>query len=65
MNDLLTSSGFQIIDSFGFFLKPFHHKLMNKLSLKGILTDQVLDGLYLMGKENEELACQLYFKVKT
>ena len=65
MNDLLTDTGFQIIDSFGFFLKPFHHELMNKLSLEGILTDQVLDGLYLMGKEHQQLACQLYFKVKT
>ena len=65
MDDLLTHSGFQIIESFGFFLKPFHHELMNKLSLKGLLTDQVLDGLYLMGKEYEKLACQLYFKVKT
>jgi 2-polyprenyl-3-methyl-5-hydroxy-6-metoxy-1,4-benzoquinol methylase len=53
---LLQESGFSILSSFGFFLKPFSDAQMESLNLP----EEAINALCELGMEFEELACQIY-----
>jgi 2-polyprenyl-3-methyl-5-hydroxy-6-metoxy-1,4-benzoquinol methylase len=55
------AAGLKVADSCGFFLKPFPHDVMNSIEWQ----EPVLRGLYRLGLEFPELACQLYVEART
>lgn len=50
--------GFTVLESGGYFLKPFSNKQMNRI--RRILTPEVLRGLYRLGQEYPDLANEIY-----
>jgi len=58
LNAVVQQAGFEIQESSAFFFKPFPHEVMNSLKLQG----SILDGLFKMGQDFPELACQLFVK---
>lgn len=58
----LESSGFSIVRSGGYFLKPFTHQQM--AAIKKILTPKVLDGLWELGRQFPQWATEIYVNVK-
>lgn len=60
LEEMVTTNGYNIVESSTFFLKPFPHEIMNSLELD----QSVLDGLFQLGKELPELACQLYIEAE-
>jgi len=57
----LSAAGLEVSESFGFFLKPLPHEFMNRLELP----EAVLDGLFRLGQEFDDLACQIYAEART
>ena len=57
---VVKDSGLNVKESYGFFLKPFPHSVMQDLELK----QDVLDGLFQLGKEHSDLACQLFIRAQ-
>lgn len=60
LKDLMQSSGWEVTNLDGFFFKPFPHKTMAALNL----SDSKLDGLFEMGRQYPELACQIFASAK-
>lgn len=60
LNQVVEEAGFEIVESTGFFFKPFPHDIMNQLNLEL----PILNGLFKMGLEFPDLACQLFVKAK-
>jgi len=58
----LIESGFLIIESGGYFLKPFTHQQMT--AINKILTRDILNGLWHLGKDFPELATEIYVNAK-
>ncbi len=56
----VADAGLVVKECYGFFFKPFPHGIMNTLELG----EDVLDGLFEMGKRHPELACQLYLRAE-
>lgn len=56
LNDLLQSAGWEVTQRSGFFFKPFPHDMMQSLGL----SDEVLQGLFEMGRTHPDLACQIF-----
>ena len=52
------SCGFQVVECFGFFLKPFSNKQMQSLRP----SKELIDALFKMGREFEEIACHLFLE---
>lgn len=67
LSSLVTESGFEVIDSGSFFLKPFTHKQMDELIKHKIISSAVLEGLYNIVKYMPEMGSEIYieFKLKT
>jgi 2-polyprenyl-3-methyl-5-hydroxy-6-metoxy-1,4-benzoquinol methylase len=57
---LFEKVGFEVEECYGFLFKPFPHSIMNAMNID----ESLLRGLFEMGKENEDLACQLYLRAK-
>jgi 2-polyprenyl-3-methyl-5-hydroxy-6-metoxy-1,4-benzoquinol methylase len=55
------AAGLVATDSLAFFLKPFPHGLMNSIDFP----EEMLRGLFSLGIEFPELACQLYIEART
>jgi 2-polyprenyl-3-methyl-5-hydroxy-6-metoxy-1,4-benzoquinol methylase len=55
------AAGLVVTDSTAFFLKPFPHDVMNSIEF----SEEVLRGLFRLGIEFPELACQLYVEART
>jgi trans-aconitate methyltransferase len=55
------AAGLVVADHCAFFLKPFPHDIMNGIDFP----DEVLRGLFRLGLEFPELACQLYVEART
>ena len=51
-------AGLRVEECTGFFFKPFPHGIMNSLDL----SNDILEGLFEMGKQYPEMACQLYIR---
>jgi len=62
LRSTLTGTGFSIIESGGYFLKPFTHQQM--MAVRKILTQDVLNGLWHLGKDFPELATEIYVNAK-
>jgi|ERR1051326_4272253 2-polyprenyl-3-methyl-5-hydroxy-6-metoxy-1,4-benzoquinol methylase len=60
LEKLVSAAGYDILESYGFFFKPFPHEIMNKINL----SEKILAGLFEMGKRYPNLACQLFVKAK-
>jgi len=56
----IEAAGLEVVDSRGFFLKPFPHDVMNRIDLP----EATLQGLFKIGFEFPELACQLYAEAR-
>lgn len=57
---LFSSCGYEIVESFGYMLKPFSSDQMMKLNLGW----DVIKALYELGRENEHLASQLFVRAR-
>jgi 2-polyprenyl-3-methyl-5-hydroxy-6-metoxy-1,4-benzoquinol methylase len=55
------AAGLVVADSTAFFLKPFPHEIMNGIEFP----EAILRGLFRLGLEFPELACQLYVEART
>jgi dTDP-4-amino-4,6-dideoxygalactose transaminase/SAM-dependent methyltransferase len=62
LRTIMCDGGFVPEDEGGHFLKPFTHEQM--LSLRGLLTPAVLDGLWSLGRELPELASEIYVNAR-
>jgi len=62
--ELLTSSGFQVLESGTYFIKPFSHKQMSELIESKIIDVKVLDGLYKMTGYMPDLGSEIYAEFK-
>lgn len=54
----LVSSGFEVVESGGYFVKPFTHMQMEGVA--PLIGTDVLEGLYLLGKEEPDLASEIF-----
>ncbi len=59
---LLESNGFEVVSEGGYLIKPFTHTQME--SIKSILTEDILRGLWLLGREHPELACEIFVNAR-
>jgi 2-polyprenyl-3-methyl-5-hydroxy-6-metoxy-1,4-benzoquinol methylase len=57
---LFEDNGFEVVESYGYMLKPFSSEQMMSLKLDW----QVISALFELGKEYEVLASQLFIRVK-
>ena len=62
LTGLAERTGFRVIDKGGYFVKPFTHAQME--SVRGVLSDQLLDGLWTLGRELPELASEIYLNLR-
>lgn len=60
LKKIMMDSGFEIVEESAFFVKPFSHKQMYYMMKTGILNEEVLDGLYVLGNHMPEFASELY-----
>lgn len=56
------ATGFSVVSEGGYLVKPFTHGQMEKIV--SLIGDDVLDGLYRMGKEMPELASEIYIEAR-
>lgn len=56
-----TEAGFRVIEQGGYFLKPFTHAQMQTI---GFLSEEILDGLWRLGRELPELASEIYVNLR-
>lgn len=61
---LIERNGFQILEEGSYFIKPFSHKQMELMLEKKIIDEEVLDGLYRIGKYMPEFASEIYVNCK-
>lgn len=57
---LATEAGLKVVDSGGYFIKPFTHAQMYQMIQRGIIDEKTLDGLYAMGPLMEAYASEIY-----
>lgn len=60
----LQNSGYSVIESGSYFIKPFNHKKMQILVEKGIISKNLLDGLYALEKYFPENGAEIFVNVK-
>ena len=56
--------GFEVINTGGYFLKPFTYHQLNSMLNQEIITEKILDALYELGKEQPLQAAEIYINVK-
>jgi 2-polyprenyl-3-methyl-5-hydroxy-6-metoxy-1,4-benzoquinol methylase len=56
LHSVCEQANLNIIHQEAFFFKPFPHEIMNEISL----SEEILDGLFEMGRKMPDDACQLY-----
>ncbi len=61
---LVHEAGFKVLESGSFFIKPFTHAQMADLQGNGLLTPQILDGLYNMSQHLPENGSELYMNIQ-
>ena len=60
LRSLFEECGYEVMDIYGYMLKPFSSEQMMKLELN----EKIIDALFELGKENEELSSQLFIKAR-
>jgi 2-polyprenyl-3-methyl-5-hydroxy-6-metoxy-1,4-benzoquinol methylase len=61
---LVSQSGFDIVEHGTFFIKPFTHAQMASLQTSGILTEQMLEGLYKLSKYFPANGSEIFMDLK-
>lgn len=64
LGEICKKSGFEIIESGSYFVKPFTHDQMKKMMDGGVIDENVLDGLYSMTKHMTNLGAEIYVNCK-
>ena len=64
LRDILICYNFDIIEGGSYFIKPFTHDQMEMMITNGIISENILDGLYKMSDELPEYGCEIYFNCK-
>ena len=64
MIDFVSQSGFKVVDSGSYFIKPFSHAQMKALQDIGFLTDVMIDGLWNLEKYMPGLGSELYVNIQ-
>ena len=59
---LVEGAGFAVADSGGYLIKPFTHAQMDAIA--PIVTDEMLDGLWKLGRQFPELASEIYLNAR-
>jgi 2-polyprenyl-3-methyl-5-hydroxy-6-metoxy-1,4-benzoquinol methylase len=62
LKEAVEAAGFAIEDHGGYFVKPFTHAQMQ--AIRPILTTEILDGLWGLGRELPELASEIYVNAR-
>lgn len=60
LEQIISSNGLDVIEKGSFFIKPFSHSQMYEMMEKGILNDEVLDGLYRLGEDMPEFGSEIF-----
>lgn len=60
LKNFLEENGLAVIESNGYFIKPFHHERMQLLVDQNIITDRDLDGLFILGDSMSEFGSEIY-----
>jgi hypothetical protein len=63
LSDLVLRSGFRIVDSGTFVIKPFTHQQMQDMIDENVLTEDVIEGLYGMSRHLPEVGAEIYMDV--
>ena len=61
---LVSQSGFQVVEQGSFFIKPFTHAQMASLQAAGLMTDLMLDGLYKLSKHFPDNGSEIFMNVR-
>jgi SAM-dependent methyltransferase len=61
---LVRQSGFEVISSGSYFLKPFTHEQMQKMLDLGIIDRHVLDALYEVNRDLDGLGAEIHVNLK-
>ena len=64
LEKIVNENGLEVIESGGYFMKPFSHKQMNEMMQKKVIDEKVLDGLYELGKCMPEFCSEIYVNCK-
>jgi 2-polyprenyl-3-methyl-5-hydroxy-6-metoxy-1,4-benzoquinol methylase len=56
------SAGFRVVEQGGYFIKPFTHAQME--AMESVLSGEVLDGLWQLGRTLPELAAEIYVNLQ-
>lgn len=64
LRDLMVESGFAVFEEGDYFVKPFTHAQMQALADQGVLTPQMLEGLWGMAKHLPGLGSEIYVNVR-
>ena len=60
----VNENGLEIIESGGYFMKPFSHAQMYEMVQKRVINKEVLDGLFELGKRISEYGSEIYVNCK-
>jgi hypothetical protein len=60
----LADAGFDVIDQGSYFVKPFAHAQMQALRATGILTDQMIDGLWGLARRLPDMGSEIYVNAR-
>ncbi len=61
---LVSRSGFQVVERGTFFIKPFTHAQMASLQAAGLVTDLMLDGLYKLSRHFPANGSEIFMNVR-
>ena len=61
---LLRGNGFRILDSAGYFIKPFTHAQMDALIQSGVSSPAMINGLDRMIRYMPDMGCEIYANVR-
>lgn len=62
LTTMAQKAGFRIVEQGGYFIKPFTHAQMQ--SLGSLLSEELLDGLWKLGRELPDLASEIYVNLQ-
>lgn len=63
LKHLVENTGFIVLESGSYFVKPFTHEQMYQMLKEQIINESVLDGLYEMGKYFTDYGSEIYVNV--
>ena len=64
LTELVSQSGFEIVEQGTFFIKPFTHSQMASLQTSGMLTEAMLEGLYKLSKHLPDNGSEIFMDLK-